>query len=203
PSSAGVHPLYSLATQQRLASASAVFFGDYGDVTRLAAQRGACRQALYRQAHAAARAVEGDDTQRTLDRLRQEKDELRQRAADLRGRLAGAVVLGADSQAEFAATAPGKGVPFTAARALLAVFLRDRTPSRAVLARRARQAGRQAGATLAVLDRFSHPRARQVTAHELFRRRTPVLMTAEQHSLCWLGGPPAGQPQGATSAPGF
>jgi hypothetical protein len=195
--------MYSVATEQQLASAGAVFFGEYGDVTRLASQRGAGRQAVYRQAHAAARAVDGSATRLLVNQLRQENAALRQTVADLQGRLEGAVVIDTDHLAEFAGTAQGKGVSFTAARALLAVFLRDRTPSRARLARWAREAGRQAGPTLAVLDSFSRPRARQITADEMFSGRRPVLMTAEQHSLCWLGGRLATNRDGMTWAEEF
>src|SRR5260370_19470357 len=118
--------MYSVATKQQLASAGAVFFGEYGDVTRLASQRGAGRQAVYRQAHAAARAVDGSATRLLVNQLRQENAAMRQTVADLQGRLEGAVVIDTDHLAEFAGTAQGKGVSFTAARALLAVFLRDR-----------------------------------------------------------------------------
>src|SRR5260370_6464799 len=195
--------MYSLAPEQPRASAGAVLCGESGDVTRLAPQRGAGRQAVYRQAHAAARAVDGSATGLLVNQLRQENAALRQTVADLQRRLAGAVVIDTDHQAEFAATAQGKGVSFTAARALLAVFLRDRTPSRARLARWAREAGRQAGPTLAVLDSFSRPRARQITADEMFSGRRPVLMTAEQHSLCWLGGRLATNRDGMTWAEEF
>jgi hypothetical protein len=41
---------------------------------------------------------------------------------------------------------------------------------------------------LTVLDRYSRAKARQVAADELFVGKKPVLMTVEQHSLCWLGG---------------
>ena len=47
-----------LSVPQRVASAAAVFCGRYGDVTRLAQQRGVFRQTLYREAHAVARALD-------------------------------------------------------------------------------------------------------------------------------------------------
>ena len=119
------------------------------------------------------------------------------RAAPPRGRV---VTLDADRLAQFAATAQALGVSLSAARALLAVFLGDAAPSVAGLGRRAQQAGRRAGALLAVLDPYSRPRARQVAADEIFSGRRPVLMTVEQDSLCWLGGrlaPDRGGPQWA------
>jgi len=203
PSRAGVHPVYSVATQQALASAHAVFQGPRGTVSRLAAQRGSSRQRLYRQAYAAANAVEGQATRQLIAQLRREAGALRQALAEVQCRLAEAVVIDPDRQAEFAATAQGEGVPFRAAHALLAVLLRERTPSRATLARLARQAGRRAGPALEVVDRFSHLRARQIAADEIFTGRVPVLMTAEQHSLCWLGGRLADNRDGPTWAEEF
>ena len=38
-----------VAPQQRIASAFAVVFGGYGDVSRCAQERGVCRQWLYRE----------------------------------------------------------------------------------------------------------------------------------------------------------
>src|SRR5689334_7945002 len=77
--------------------------------------------------------------------------------------------------AQFAATAQALGVSPSAARALLAVLVGDAAPSVAGLGRRAQQAGRRAGALLAVLDQYSRPRARQVAADQLFSGRRPVL----------------------------
>src|SRR5262245_61294480 len=83
------------------------------------------------------------------------------------------VTLDADHLAQFAAPAQALGVSLSAARALLAVFLGDGAPSVAGLGRRAREAGRRAGALLAALDQFSRPRARQVAADETFSGRRP------------------------------
>jgi hypothetical protein len=110
------------------------------------------------------------------------------------------VALDEDRLARFAATAQALGVSLSAARALLAIFLGDDAPSVAGLGRRAQEAGRRAGALLAVLDQYSRPKARQVAADEIFSGRRPVLMTVEQDSLCWLGGrlaPDRGGPQWA------
>jgi hypothetical protein len=86
---------------------------------------------------------------------------------------------------------------------LLAVLLGVATPARAALGRLARAAGRRAGALLAVLDRHSRARARQVAADELFSGRRPILMTVEQASLCWLGGRLADNREGETWAAEF
>jgi hypothetical protein len=186
-------PVYSLATHDRLASAAAVFAGRHGAVAGLARRRGSSRQALSRQAHAAARAVEGAQAARRLARLRP-------RLAEALRQLRQAVVLDHDRQAEFAATAQALGVSLSAAAALLAVLLRDRAPSVARLGRLSQTAGRRAGPVLAALDRRSGARARQVAADEIFAGRKPVLMTVEQDSLCWLGAQLADNREGPTWA---
>ncbi len=178
--------MYSIPARQALASAAAVFHGRHGDVTTLARQRGVCRQALYREAHAARGALDADPDQQAAP-LRQRLDEQQRQLDALRQQGTGAVAVDADKQAEFVATAQALGVSLSAAHALLRVLLGDRTPSRPTLGRRAQAAARRAEAALAVLDDFSRPRARQVAADEIFAGRRPILMTVEQDSLCWLG----------------
>jgi len=176
----------SIPAPQRLASAAAVFHGRHGDVTALARRRGVHRQRLYREAHAAHAALQDDPAPRRR-RLRQRLHEQRQCLDALRRQLRHAVAVDSDRQAQFAATAQALGVSLAAAHALLRVVLRRDTPSRATLGRMARAAAGRAAAALAVLDEHSRPRARQVAADEIFVGRQPVLMTVEQHSLCWLG----------------
>jgi hypothetical protein len=179
--------LSSIAPPPALASAAAVFFGRHGAVTRLARRRGVCRQALYRQAHAAARAVTGTPTPRRRA-ARRRQAQLRARVAALERQLAAARAADADKHAQFAATAQALGVSLSAARALLAVLLGDAAPSVSALGRLAQQTARRAGAALGVLDGYSRARARQVAADELFAGKRPVLVTLEPDSLCWLGG---------------
>ena len=178
----------NLAALPALASAATVLFAPHGAVAALARRRAVSRQSLYRQTACVLRAVSGTDTERRLaplhQRLRQRDDEL----AHLRRQAQQAQGLDLDRQAEFVATAQALGVSLSATRALLAVFLRERTPSTATLGRRAQAAGKRAAAVLAVLDEPSRARARQVAADEIFAGRRPVLMTVEQDSLCWLGG---------------
>jgi hypothetical protein len=177
----------SIAAAQRLASAAAVFLGRHGDVATRAGQRGVFRQSLYREAYAAhdALADEPGPQRRALrQRLAEQPQRLGERSAQLRH----AVVVDADRHAEFAATAQALGVSLSAARALLRVLLRGATPSRPTLGRLAQRDARRAGATLAVLEALSRPRARPVAADEIFAGRRPVLMTVEQGSLCGLGG---------------
>src|SRR5919109_2939057 len=113
---------------------------------RLAARRGVPRPTLYREADAVVRALDPRPQQEELRRLRQQLADVRARGADLERRLAAAVVLDEDRQAEFAATAQALGVSLAAAYALLRVVLGSRAPSRAVLGRLSRAAGRRAGA---------------------------------------------------------
>ncbi len=176
----------SIAADPRLASASAVFFGRHGDVSALARQRGVFRQTLYREAYAAHAALTSQPGPQPSD-LRQRLAEQQQRLDHLRQQLRHAIVIDADRQAEFAATAQALGVSLSAAHALLRVLLRDATPSRPTLGRRAQHASRRASLALAVLDEFSRPRAHQGAADEIFAGRRPVLMTVEPDSLCWLG----------------
>src|SRR5437660_11473571 len=92
PSSAAAHPVPTLAVLDRIASAAAAFFGRYGDVTRLARLRGACRQAVYRQAGAVRDDRDGLTHGQEALRLRQQLDQLQARCDDLQRRLEQAVV---------------------------------------------------------------------------------------------------------------
>lgn len=195
--------MLSLPPPAPLASAAVVFFGRHGAVTRLAQQRAVPRQTLYREAQAAAGAVAGSATRREREALGQRLAQLEQERAALHEQLRQALVVGADQQAEFAATAQALGVSLSAARALLRVVLRDRTPSVATLGRFSRAAGRRAGTLLAVVDEFSRPQARQLAADELFSGRKPVLMVVEQESMCWLTGCLAADRSGDTWAEQF
>jgi hypothetical protein len=120
--------------------------------------------------------------------LFQEVSHLRARCAELQRRLSGAIVVDRDKQEEFAATGQACGVSLAAVHTLFAVILGAATPSRAELGRFSQAAGLRAGALLAILDRHSGGRARQVAADEIFSGRRPILMMIEQQSLCWLGG---------------
>src|SRR5262245_9743716 len=119
---AGVHPMCSIPTPQRIASAHAVCCGRYGDITRLARQRGRYRQALYREASGVVAALEGNPARRQLEALRRQWAAMQAHLTAARQALAAAPDLGADRQAEFVATAQALGVSLTAAHALLAVF---------------------------------------------------------------------------------
>lgn len=193
----------TLLPTRRLASAAVVFHGPQGAVTRHAAWRGVPRQTLYREAEAVLRALDQRSREEELACFRQQVADLNAQCAQLQGRLALAVVVDRDKQAEFAATGQARGVSLTALYVLLRVLLGAATPSPAKLGRFSHTAGRRAGAVLAVLDRYSRSRARQVAADEIFSGRRPILMTIEQESLCWLGGRLADNRHGETWAEEF
>jgi len=177
-----------ITTIRRLACAATVLFGPHGAVSEYAEQRGASRQSLYRQTDQVLRDLDPAPRQEELTRLRQQLAQAQTHCAQLQHRLANAVVIDRDKQAEFVATGQAVGVSVSALHTLLRVLLGKATPSVAQLGRFTKAAGQRAGALLRVLDRYSRRRAKQVAADEVFSGRKPVLMTVEQNSLCWLGG---------------
>jgi hypothetical protein len=170
---------------QQIASAHVVFNGPHGAVTRCAQRQGVSRQALYRQAHAVARTLEGSGPRAQLEELRSQRDQARRQLHDLQQRQRRLVEMSADNLACFAATAQAEGVSLPVARRLLAVFLEQRTPSVARLGRYAHQAGERASRLLTVLDEQTRPLVRQAAADEIFVGRKPILMVVEPESLCW------------------
>src|SRR5712692_8217884 len=97
-----------VAPQQRIASAFFVFFGAYGDVSRYAQERGVCRQWVYREAAGLQDVLTGQ--QQELQRLRVEVKELKERQSQLEQRLAQAVVIDEEKQAELASVGQARGV---------------------------------------------------------------------------------------------
>lgn len=176
-----------VAPPDRLASASAVFFGRHGDVTHHAQQRGVSRQRLYREADSVLRDLRPRPSEH-LDELRRQLGSLRSSLQTLQARRPFTAVLDADKQAEFAATAQAEGVSLPTARRLLAVLLGEEAPSVAKLGRFTHQAGLRAGPLLEVFDEYARPRICQAAADEIFFGRKPVLVVVEPESLCWLSG---------------
>jgi hypothetical protein len=172
----------------RLASACIVFFGQRGEISQHAQQRGVSRQRLYREADSVLRDLDAAAQQQRLVCLQQQVADLQRRLQQLQAAQRGAVVLTADLQAEFASTAQAEGVSLPVARRLLAVFLRADTPSVAQLGRFSRQAGLRAGPLLEVFDEHARALARQGAADEIFFGQRPVLMVVEPDSQCWLSG---------------
>src|SRR5262249_29827752 len=180
-------PMAMLASQPQIASAFVVGWGPFGAVSQHARQRGVCRQRVYREAAWVARRVDGSAWQPQLDRGRHENRLLLQRLRQAEQRLAQAVVLDPDKQAEFAAVGQAIGVSLPELRTLLGVLLPGKVPSVAKLGRWTRAVGQKAGPLLAVLDAFSRPQVRQAVADEIYVS-APVLMVVEPESLCWLAG---------------
>jgi len=193
--------MFTLSLLDRLGCAAAVLFGRYGDVTRFAQLHDLCRQAVYRHSDAVLEDLEGQ--RQEILRLRQQLDQCQARCHALQRRLANAVLLDDDRQAEFAAVAQAEGVSLPVARRLLQVALGTRTPSVAKLGRRTKTAGQRSGALLEVLDDFTRPRVGQAVADEIFVRRRPILMVAEPQSLCWVSGRLVPHRDGATWAEEF
>ena len=154
---------------QRIASAFAVFCGQYGDVTQMAKDREQSRQSLYREAGQVADAVDGAADQARIDELERQLAEQRAEVQTLQLRLKHAVEITPDKQREFAAVAQAEGVSLSVARRLLRVVegLKS-TPSVATLGRATLEASAKAGPLLKVLDEAVRPQVKQGSADEIF-----------------------------------
>src|SRR3954453_23676366 len=106
---------------QRIASAFAVFCGQYGDVTKMAQDREQSRQALYREAEQVANAVDGTALQAHIDELQQQLARRQAEIQALQERLEHAVDITPDKQHEFATVAQAEGVSLSVARRLLRI----------------------------------------------------------------------------------
>lgn len=174
-----------VASQQRIASAYFVVFGNYGAVTQYAQKRGVCRQWVYREADWVQQRLQ-ETAQENL-RLRQQVKELLQGQAELEKRLTLAVVLDQEKQQEFATVGQAQGVSLPVCWNLLDVLIPGKQQSVATLGRATKAAGEKAGKLLEVLDEVAWERVRAVAADEIYVK-TAILMTVEQESLCWLSG---------------
>ena len=174
-----------VAPQQRIASAFFVFCGQYGDVRSYAEERDVCRQWVYREAAWVSKALTSQVEE--LKGLRLQVKQLRQSEAALRERLASAVVIDADKQAELASVAQARGVTLRDCHALLELLIPGKVRSVASLGRAAQAAGTKAGELLAVLDEATRFAVREAAADEIYVK-DPVLMVVEPESLCWLSG---------------
>ena len=176
-----------VASQQRIASAFAVFCGHYGDVSRYAHERGVCRQWVYREAALVVATLDGKAQREEHVRLRARVQELEQQNVVLAERLAQAVVLDDDKQAEFASLGQARGVSLPDCRELLEVLVPGQSLSVATLGRRTKAAGEKAAQLLPVLDELARQQVRQLAADEIYVK-APVLMMVEQESLYWASG---------------
>jgi hypothetical protein len=160
--------------RQRIASAFAVFCGQYGDVTEMARSREQSRQSLYREAEQVANAVDGAAAQTRNEEQEQQIVELRAEIQALQERLKHTAEITPDKQHEFATVAQAEGVSLSVARRLFQVVGGSiPTPSVPTLGRATREAGRHAGGLLEVLDEAARPRVEQGTADEIFLAENP------------------------------
>jgi hypothetical protein len=176
-----------VAPRRRIGSAFFVFCGQYGEVSAFAQQEGVSRQWVYREANQVADVLDGGQTRVAIERLRQENEALGAKVAALHQRLAKAVVLDEEKQAEFAGVGQSCGVTLTQCATLLEVLIPGQSLSRASLGRRTQALGEKAGPLLAVLDEYARQQVREAAADEIYVR-DPVLMVVEQESLCWVNG---------------
>jgi hypothetical protein len=159
---------------QRIASAFAVFCGQYGDVTKMAQDREQSRQSLYGEAERVADAVDGAAAQARIDELQRQLGVEQAEVQALKERLRHAVEITPDKRHEFAAVAQAEGVSLSVARRLLRVVVVPRsTPAVATLRRVTLEAGKHAGSLLKVLDEAARPMVKQGTADEIFLDANP------------------------------
>ena len=115
-----------VASEQRIASAFFVLHGKHGDVSRYAQERGVCRQSIYNEAAALRHAL--TTAQQEIEGLHEQLRQSQQLRAELERRLAQAVVLDAQKQAEVACVGQARGVTLRDSRELLEVLLPGRAP---------------------------------------------------------------------------
>ena len=157
---------------QRIASAFAVFFGQYGDVSRMAQDRDRTRQSLDREADEVVDALDGTAPRARIDELERRRAEQPAENHALHERLRHAVEITPEKQDEFATVAQAEGVSLSVARRLLRVVEgATATPSVPTLGRATLEAGVRAGALLEVLDEKDRPKVEQATADEIFLGR--------------------------------
>lgn len=160
--------------RHRIASAFAVFCGQYGDVTEMAKDREQSRQSLYREAKEVANAVDGAAAQARDDAQQQQIVVLRAEVQALQERLKRSVEITPDKQHEFAAVAQAEGVGLSVARRLLRVVEGSKpAPSVSTLGRATLEAGQRAGGLLEVLDEAARPLVEQGAADEIFLAENP------------------------------
>lgn len=176
-----------VAPQQRIASAFAVVCGRYGAVSRYAQERGVCRQWVYRESAWVLANLEGTRWRQQVATLQQQLRQSQQQVAELEARLAQAVVLDPDKQAEVACVGQAIGVSLPEVHTLLNVLRPGRIASVSTLGRWTKAAGQQAGALLTVLDEYTRVQVQQAAADEIYVT-DPVLMVVEPESMCWVSG---------------
>jgi len=176
-----------VSSHRRIGSAFVVICGQYGDVSQFAQEHGISRQWVYREAKQVTATLEGTSTRQQIEELQAEVATLRQQLVELQRRLAKAVVLDAEKQAEFACVGQSCGVSLPKCYTLLDVLIPGEVRSVPALGRCTQAAGQKAGALLQVFDEYAQPLVRHAAADEIYVS-APVLMVVEQESLCWVCG---------------
>src|SRR5437667_343774 len=111
-----------VAPPQRIASAFTVIFGNYGDVSRFAQERGVCRQWVYQEAAWVLATLAGTPWRQAIATLQQQVRQAQQRIAELECCLQQAVVLDRAKQSEVASVAQAIGVSLPEVHTLLEVL---------------------------------------------------------------------------------
>ena len=184
-----------VAPSRRIGSAFFVGFGRYGDVSRFAKEQGVSRQLVYRDAEQVSTALDGTCTREVIASLNAEVAGLRQKVANLQGRLDLAVVVDKEKQAEFASVGQACGTTLLQCRTLLKVLIPEPL-GLSTLGRASCAMGQKAGAILEVLDSFTRPKVLDAAADEIYVK-DPTLMIVEQESLCWISGRLSAEVSGA------
>src|SRR5947209_10600728 len=166
----------TLSVRTWIGNAAAVLCGRWGAVTVQAREAGCSRQAAYEQARRVEAAVtEAQAGAPAHAALLAEVAELREENRQLWQALEQAIDFPEAKQRQFAGLATAAGLSINQVVALLALLLAAARPSRAVVGRWVREAGRQAGRVLAVLDEACVARVRRLCLDEIFCPRRPVL----------------------------
>lgn len=176
-----------VALSRKIGSAFFVVLGKFGQVSQFAREHGVSRQCVYREAQRVCESLEGSQARAEIERLQNDNAGLREEVAQLKQRLAVAVVIDEDKQVELAGVGQACGVTLSQCHAILEALIPGQTMSRATLGRRTQALGQKAGELLQVLDEFTQERVRDVAADEIYVR-DPVLMVVDQESLCWVTG---------------
>ena len=132
-----------VAPLPQIASAYFVVYGQYGDVSRYAAERGVCRQWVYREADWLRNSLA--TSREKIDALEQRVRELEQQQAALQQRLTLAVELDEDKQAQLAAVGQANGISLPSVWLLLDVLIPGQQLSVASLGRRTLALGKKSG----------------------------------------------------------
>jgi hypothetical protein len=176
-----------VALSRKIGSAFFVVLGKFGQVSQFAREHGVSRQSVYREAQRVCESLEGSQARTEIERVRADHVAQGEEIAQLKQRLAVAVVIDEDKQVELAGVGQACGVTLSQCLTLLEVLIPGQALSRATLGRRTQSVGQKAGELLEVLDEFTQKRVRDIAADEIFVR-DPVLMVVEQESLCWVAG---------------